>query len=487
MNTITLEFKAVKLKIPTENLTLEALEQMTFDTRQEIAKTALVNALRQYDDVLRQSRPRGMLKNIRSKSKYLQTKIGEIPYRRTLYREKATNKARYLLDEALGLDINQRMSISMAKIMGTLAAMEPYRQVRDQISELLGMSWSHEAIRQTVISEGKRIEKREAKEYQKIKELDYDLPQDLPEVVYNEVDATYIRKQNKGKKKGRKKRHFEVKLGVGYTGKEARYAKGRKISKKLRRKIVYSEVKADRNAFMERFSCISEKEFGLSAVKETYLGGDGAGWIREGRREYFTRAVYLLCSFHLWKNLRQALPGKKRLQQRLKRLFEKNEIDKTLFRIRRIMRMIRSRKLKKKLCEFYTYVINNRKGIEASTRIRMDKNTDSAGAIEPNIDKLIAHRFKGRGMSWSEQGAQSLLKIRQTIANGQWEDWWYKERGKNIEVKAIFKELLTAGDMNKRREIAPFIEAELPCYRGPDHSKPWVGILQELTRARQFS
>jgi len=103
MNTITLEFKPVKLKIPIQNLTLETLEQMTFDTRQELAKTALVSALRQYDDVLRESRPRGTLKNIHTKSKYLQTKIGEIPYGRTLYKEKATNKARYLLDEALGL------------------------------------------------------------------------------------------------------------------------------------------------------------------------------------------------------------------------------------------------------------------------------------------------------------------------------------------------------------------------------------------------
>ena len=75
-------------------------------------------------------------------------------------------------------------------------------------------------------------------------------------------------------------------------------------------------------------------------------------------------------------------------------------------------------------------------------------------------------------MSWSENGAQSLLKIRQTIINGQWDNWWYKERNKKIEIKAIFKEPLTAKDMAKKREIVPFIEAELPCYQGPDHNKP---------------
>jgi len=181
------------------------------------------------------------------------------------------------------------------------------------------------------------------------------------------------------------------------------------------------------------------------------------------------------------------LPGKRQIHNKLKKLFENNEVDKALSRLKRTTKMTRSRKLKKKIAEFYVYVKNNRQGIGVSMRIRMDKAIESAGAVEPNIDKIIAHRFKGRGMSWSEDGAQALLKIRQTIINGQWDNWWYKERNKKIEIKAIFKEPLTAKDMTKKRKITPFIEAELPCYRGPNQSKPWVGILRDLTRARQLS
>ena len=487
MNTITLEFKPVKLKMSVKNLTLETLEEAIFDIRQEIGKVAFVNALKEYDEVLAKNRARGTLKNIRKKTKYLQTRVGDIQYSRTLYKEKTTGKPKYLLDEALGIDKNQRMSLRMLEIMGLLASVGPYRGAEEQLSRLLGVPWSHEAIRQNVIREGKRIEEREAKEHQKIRELDYQLPSDLPEVVYNETDATYIRRQNKGKKKCRKQRHLEVKLGVGYTGKEARYNGGKKKSRKLSQRVVYADIKASRNEFLDRFSCISEKELVYRQLRKLTLGGDGDPWIREGREQYFTRSTYLLCPFHLFRNLRRALPGKKKSQQRLKRLFEENKIDKVLSRLKRMIKMIRSRNLKKKLVEFYGYIRNNREGIEASMRARMDKNTESAGAVEPNIDKLIAHRFKGRGMSWSEQGAQSLLKIRQTIINGRWENWWYKERDKKIEIKAIFKEPLTAKDMIKRREIMPYVEAELPCYRGPDQGKPWVGVLHELTRARQFS
>ena len=475
------------VKIPIEGLTFEGLESAVFDIMQEIGKTALVKAQSEYDDILTKNRAKGRLKNICKKPKYIETIVGNIQYKRTMFKDRLTTKARYLLDEALKIEKNQRMSLRMMQIIGALASNNAYRAVRKQLSKLLGLSLSHEAIRQNVIREGKKIEEQEEKEHLKIKELDYKIPEDIPTKVYNEMDTTYIRKQNKNSKKGRKRRHLEVKLGVAYTGKEPRYKEGQRKSKKLSQRLVYADIKADRNEFMDKFSCLSEKQFGLSSVKETYLGSDGDGWIREGKKEYFGNSEYLLCPFHLFRNLRQALPGKKKSQQRLKKLLEKNKIDKVLSCLKRMIKMLGSRKLKKKLLKFYVYIRNNREGIEQSMQIRMDKKLQSAGAVEANIDKLIAHRFKGRGMSWSEQGAQSLLKIRQTIMNNQWENWWYKERDKKIEIKAIFKKMLTAADMNKRHEIAPFIEAELPCYRGPDQSKPWVGILHELCRARQVS
>jgi len=58
INTITLEFKAVRVKIPVEGLTFEGLEEMVFDIRQEIGKMAFVNALSEYDAFLAKSRDR---------------------------------------------------------------------------------------------------------------------------------------------------------------------------------------------------------------------------------------------------------------------------------------------------------------------------------------------------------------------------------------------------------------------------------------------
>ena len=119
---ITIEFPGVKVKISTEGLTLEALEELIFDIGRGIEQRAMIGALGQYDEILRKERPRGLLENICKKLKYLQTRIGCIQYKRTLYKEKATGKPRYLLDEKLKIHKNQRMSLKIAQIFGTLAS-----------------------------------------------------------------------------------------------------------------------------------------------------------------------------------------------------------------------------------------------------------------------------------------------------------------------------------------------------------------------------
>ena len=63
---------------------------------------------------------------------------------------------------------------------------------------------------------------------------------ETPDTAYLEVDATYINLQH-GKKK---KEKLEVKVEVGYTGKEARYKTSK--SKRLKgRQRLYGKIKSD--------------------------------------------------------------------------------------------------------------------------------------------------------------------------------------------------------------------------------------------------
>ena len=71
---------------------------------------------------------------------------------------------------------------------------------------------------------------------------------------------------------------------------------------------------------------------------------------------------------------------------------------------------------------------------------------DTMGAIEGNIDKIMANRFKKRGMSWSPSGALNLAKIGQLIINDDWDDFWpIKEeelKFKHIEPQEQYHSLL---------------------------------------------
>lgn len=481
MDNITVRFEAVKIEIPAEGITFEGLEQLVFDISRGLAQKAFVGAISEYDKRLRQTRNRGEYKNLGQRTKKIQTVIGDIIYQRTLYRQKGAGLA-YLLDEALKIGKNQRMSLKLGQIFGVLANMGPYRAAQESLSKLMGIFRSHENIRLNVIKEGRRIEERRNEEIKKIKALDYTVPQDLPEVVYTEADATYIRRQNKGKRSGEK--HLEVKLGIGYTGKEPRYKKGRLTAQKLSKRFILAGIKDSRNEFLDRLSCKAESIYGLSLAKESYFGGDGDSWIRSGKDEYFSRSKYLLCPFHLFRRLRKSLCHDKEAQARIKKMMCAGEIDLALVQIAMVIKRSKDKKQGEVLGEFYGYIVNNRQGIEMSMVVRADKAIKRAGAIEPNIDKAIAHRFKGRGMSWSLEGAEALLKIRETIFNGEWEDWWNNQRGQKIEITSAFKAAMSAKQMTKRQNVAAYIEAVLPPFRGPDQSKPWVGVLRQLLQSR---
>jgi hypothetical protein len=113
-------------------------------------------------------------------------------------------------------------------------------------------------------------------------------------------------------------------------------------------------------------------------------------------------------------------------------------------------------------------------------------SSERAGAIESNMNKVIASRFKKRGMSWSEKGALSLLKIKETILNNQWDIWWETERERNIKV-GKYKPPLPPAYFKKETEASPLIEVSLPALSGPDQGKPWVGVLRKLSEAGYYN
>jgi len=474
MDTITITFPQVKVKIPIKGLTFDSIEDMIFEISQNIARKVFEKALTDIDSYLRNKRERGKLKNTGKRKKYFLTRFGDILYLRTRYKDRC-GKSHYLLDEALSISKNQRISLSRARIECFLSGLSSYREVVEAIRLLIGGPRCHEAIRQSVIKEGKLLLENQEKKLRQIENLDYP-DKEAPDTAYLEADATYITLQKKGKGKGGK---LEVKVGVGYTGKEARYSSGK--SKRLKEKFTFIGSGKD---FMEKLSLIAEERFSLSKVKKVIFGGDGDSWITSGIKDYFSSATYILCLYHLYKKFKESLGRRKEQQRIIKDLLLSNQIDKGLSVVDQLSRYPYDQKEKDNLVKLYTYISRNRQGITNQFKLK-DKGIERAGAIESNINKVIASRFKKRGMSWSKTGALSLLKIKETVINGEWDNWWETERERTIKV-GKYKPPLSASHFKQVPDTSPLIEVTIPAFIGPDQGKPWVGVLRKLTEVRYY-
>jgi len=204
---------------------------------------------------------------------------------------------------------------------------------------------------------------------------------------------------------------------------------------------------------MERLGLITEERLSLSKVKKVIFGRDGDSWITSGIKDYFSSATYILCLYHLYKKFKESLNRRKKEQKVIKDLLLSNQIDKGLSVIDRLTRNPYDLKEKDNLTKLYTYISRNRQGI-TNQFILKDKGIERAGAIESNINKTIASRFKKKGMSWSKTGALTLLKIKEIILNGEWDKWWETERKRTIKV-VKYKPPLPASCFKKEADTSP--------------------------------
>jgi len=497
MDTITITIPQVKINLNINDITFDTLENTVFNVTQAIGRKTLEKTLFDIDEKLRQTRPKGALKNEGKREKYFLTRLGDIRYRRTRYIDKSTGKSRYLLEEKLGIKINQRISLTRAKIEMFIASITTYRATEKNTELLTGYKRSHEAIRQSMIKEAERIIAHERYSIEKTKNLkDKESNSKNPSgIAHMEADSAFIRFQRRRKRKGkayklkttrrrRRRRSIEIKLGIGYTDKVKRYKNGRGKALKLKDKFTYTSIESGKT-FMENLSLIAERKLSLSKAKAVIFGGDGGAYIQAGIKDYFTGAIYVLCKFHLKRNIKRALSLKPDMQLKLNGLIRSDKLDEALSILNRIIGQTKDMKKKKAIKDLRTYIEQNKKGINPIRRIEdrgLRERIKGTGAMESNVDKFVAHRFKKRGMSWSVKGALGLLKVKETIANGEWDTWWSNKRGEKIEINPEPLKQLTAKNFWKKNERnAPYlVEATIPALEGPDQNEPWAGVLKEL-------
>jgi hypothetical protein len=429
---LTITLPSLQVTIPEDELDIQYLEKFVFKLAKIIGQHILTSILQFLDNQLRKERQRGELSNCGKRSKYLLTLLGNITYQKHLYRDQ-DGQYRCLLDETLGLKPNQRMSSYYQKITGLFSFLAgSYRNAQRFLQYCYGDSVSFEAIRQQVQLQGTQIQKQEEYAFDQnlteaLKPTTLNPNKSTGETLYLELDGTMIHLQKQTKKK------TELKLAIIHKGKEKRYPSGSSDAKKLKDKLAYTGL-GPGNEFMTQVSLLAEEKFQVYDHNLILVGGDGATWIKEGAKDYFPNSIYQLCPFHLKRKLTQTLSYSRSQKSQVSSLLGEGKISEALL----LLEEEKSKNSQKKdeLNELITYLINNSEGINAVDRLKeAGLPVDTMGAIEGNIDKILANRFKKRGMSWSPSGALNLAKIGQLIINDDWDDFWPSEE--EIIIKQI--------------------------------------------------
>ena len=287
------------------------------------------------------------------------------------------------LDELLGFEKYQRQSLKAMQQVGAIVSDLSYRKTAKVVSCMTGRATSPSTIGRYVWRIGKRLEEDqmrfEASEPGKIA-----APQ-----LFGEADGIWVSLQKAGKKK-----KVEIRLAIAYTGKK--YIS--KDRRKLLNKTCLTATCVQSQAWQVMIREQLYATYNLEDTRHLYVGGDGAKWVGSTFDLLGCKnTTRVLDPYHVKKAITSAFGGSIDCKAVIKQLYDEGfaAIEKTL-----VDASIGATEAQvKKRVECMNYLRNNAEFIVRGP---------SMGAIESNIGKLIAHRMKTCGVSWSLAGAKGM-------------------------------------------------------------------------------
>lgn len=340
---------------------------------------------------------------VRRDTKPMLTSIGEISYRKTMYRNKKTGERTYLLDRMLGIEEGARMTEDAKAQMLKEAVQTSYRKGGEAAS--IPDSISKETVKNN-LHELKFPKSEESEEKKKVQYLYIDADEDhVPLQFFNK------RGDIKPDKNGRKHNNVQVKLVYVYEGIEPESPGSSRY--RLINPHYFSGVYEgkDNEKLWKEVADYIENNYDLESISKIYMNADGGKWIK-GVHRHFLSVTEVLDEYHLNKYLTQmtshlydsADDGKLTLRESIK------EDSKAEFRkvVEQIKESAKEEDLKR-IEEGEKYITGNWR----AAKIRMQKKVGVIGSsTEGHVSHVLASRMSSRPLGWCKTGADRMGKLR---------------------------------------------------------------------------
>ena len=290
------------------------------------------------------------------------------------------------------------------------------------------------------------------------------------EVLYIEADGVNVRQKTSD---GRKRRR-ELKLGVMYEGKE-------EVSPE-RRVLVGRQTVAglfDGERFWEQVGVRSGNTWDMGKVQEIHIGGDGAGWVKDGAWA-FPGAAYHLDPFHLRRALTEGLRFSSASYAAVCSRLAKRDRDGLALALDAARDRATDVKDRSRVETLRRYLLGNWEGINHLSDATL-------GSIEGQVRHTLARRMKNIGGCWSEAGMDHMAHLLAARMNGELDNFvaapaWDRDRlDQLIETMPpvrIPKVLQKSGE-----DAEQWLRANMPALQGPHAGRPWIKhVLRNISR-----
>jgi len=443
-----------------ENIS-ELIEIMQQDM-DKLGREALAHVLEKMDQEIMESKERKKLWNIQARDmdKTLITQFGEVKYQRTYYASKNRENTNYtyLVDDIFGIERYQRMDKGLELDLVEKAEEYSYQKAANMASKVVPLS------KQTTLNKIKKLGKIDNRvtdeklaDKKKIKYL------------YIEADEDHISIQRKNRDENEKDKSENkvTKLVYVHEGREG-------ARNKLKNTKFFSGIyNKSENLWEEVLSYIDDK-YDMDYIETIFLAGDGANWIKTGLKE-IQKTKYILDRYHLNKYVLKATGHcpKKRHFLWLGLNTANYKCVKGTFRA--ISQKAENGKHKKAVKEARNYIYSNWAGINNYVN---DPNAEVCSA-EGHVSHVLASRMSSRPLSWSEDGADRMARLRAFKYNGGKKDDLYriyehKEKEKRIKMR-------TEKIIDHRKTLFPVAKETVPALR-----KGKVNGLQRAVKSLAF-
>lgn len=446
---------------------IKRLDKFILEKALEWARKVYKVILEQVDDIVAEGRSKGLAIENR-RSAWYQSCLGAVRVRRRQYRSKE-GKYRYLLDELVGMGKYSHVTAVVQGLVLEMAAVMPYRRSAEVLRKSSAIDMTHQTIWRMVGKVADPYLKKAEQELNRFVKTG-EVPKGEGKKVAHllvEADGVMLSLQRE------KERKAEVKLGIAYEG----WEKVGKDRYRTANKTIFAAV-TDRDSFWAGMSLKLQNRYDLSRVGETIVGGDGAAWVKEGAS--YINGRFQLDRYHLNRELCAALGHDEETRNKIWRACDSG---KTELGLQLMIEAIRQAKggQAQKIAKVYHYLDENRSGL-GDYRLELGeegKGLRRTGAIEGNVDKLVARRMKNQGMSWTIKGIRRLLCVRFLILEGRLKEWLDRENNAGSEVNIVRRKIRRVVNQLSLQESNAWLKAGLPALYGPHASRPWA---QELKR-----